>query len=146
MKRMRLGACDVSSHQSQIVVGWAESAKPSIPSEQKKELGLLSPTAGPTCAPQELWLAAHLPHLPVQARGQKILERLATGAQRFTPRVSLAPPDGLLLEVKGSLNLFGGVSGLRLAVAQLHRSAGVEAILALAPTPLAALVRARANQ
>jgi protein ImuB len=134
----------VSSPQSRIVVGWAvgwaESAKPNIPSEQKKEVGLRR------LSPQELWLAAHLPQLSLQARGQKILERLATGAQRFTPRVSLAPPDGLLLEVKGSLNLFGGVSGLRLAVAQLHRSAGVEAILALAPTPLAALVRARANQ
>src|SRR5579871_178789 len=29
------------------------------------------------------------------------LEELATRAQRFTPRVSLVPPDGVLLEVKG---------------------------------------------
>src|SRR5215207_7670206 len=108
---MRSGACDVSSPRSQLVVGRAigraESAKPNVPSDQKKEVELLSPTYDPTCAPQELWLAAHLPQLPLQAHGKKILERLATGAQRFTPRVSLAPPDGLLLEVKGSLNLFG---------------------------------------
>jgi len=43
---------------------------------------------------------------------QRDLERLVVGAQRLTPRVSLEPPDGLLLEVKGSLHLFGGVEGL----------------------------------
>ena len=42
---------------------------------------------------------------------------LALRAQRFTPRVSLVPPDGLLLEVKGSLHLFDGVDGLLRALA-----------------------------
>ena len=32
-------------------------------------------------------------------REQQLLEQLAMRAQRFTPRVSLVPPDGLLLEV-----------------------------------------------
>ena len=67
-------------------------------------------------------------------------------AQRFTPRVSLAPPDGLLLEVKGSLQLFGGAeeSVPRCSKSSIAR-AGVESVLALAPTPLAALACARAG-
>jgi protein ImuB len=115
---------------------------------------LREPILGAVGESRELWLAVHLPQLPVDIQGgqtderrsRKILERLATGAQRFTPRVSLAPPDGLLLEVKGSLKLFGGVESLRSAVEALHRSAGLEPVVALAPTPLAALARARANQ
>src|ERR1700756_1094106 len=57
----------------------------------------------------QLWAAVHLPGFDSAAQ----LEQLATRAQRFTPRVSLVPPDGLLLEVKGSLELFAGVTGLR---------------------------------
>ncbi len=59
--------------------------------------------------PRELWLGVYLPQLESQ---QPLLARLALLAQRFTPRVSLEPPDGLLLEVKGSLNLFGGAQRL----------------------------------
>ena len=46
----------------------------------------------------ELWLGVHLAQ-PDPA----LLQRLAVLAQRFTPRVSLEPPDGLVLEVQGSL-------------------------------------------
>src|SRR5581483_5391903 len=53
-----------------------------------------------TPAPAELWLAAHL-GTPASQPAQQDLERLIVGAQRLTPRVSLEPPDGLLLEVKG---------------------------------------------
>ena len=42
-------------------------------------------------------------------REQAALVRLAGWAGQFTPRVSLTPPDALLLEVRGSLALFGGV-------------------------------------
>src|SRR5215472_13487626 len=56
------------------------------------------------------------PQLAVKTRDphreQVLLERLARRALAFTPRVSLAPPDGLLLEVKGSLQLFGGATKL----------------------------------
>src|SRR6185437_13187001 len=62
-------------------------------------------------APTELWLAVHLAASPSPI-AQQDLERLGARAQRLTPRVSLDPPDGLLLEVKGSLHLFGGVEGL----------------------------------
>ena len=62
----------------------------------------------------QLWVGAHIVSLGTSAT----LEKLATRAQRFTPRVSLVPPDGLLLEVKGSLHLFNGVEGLLRAFAQ----------------------------
>jgi protein ImuB len=89
----------------------------------------------------ELWIGVHIP-----APGTVSLERLATSAQRFTPRVSLVAPDGLLLEVKGSLHLFGGMDGLLQALAKECVTVGIEPAMALAPTPLAALVAARAGK
>ncbi len=63
----------------------------------------------------------------------------------FYARVSLEPPDGLLLEVKGSLNLFGGAQRLCRAFRAGCVAAGARPIVALAPTPLAALAGARAG-
>lgn len=100
----------------------------------------------PSRAP--LWLAVHVPELSGQAQpgASRTLLGLAARAQRFTPRVSLAPPDGVLLEVRSSLHLFGGVEGLCAALlgecAQLQRTVA----LAFAPTSLAALVGARAQR
>jgi protein ImuB len=74
------------------------------------------------------------------------LEELATRAQRFSPRVSLAPPDGVLLEVAGSLHLFGGVEGLRRELTAECRQLQLQSVLAFAPTPLAALTAARAGR
>ena len=90
----------------------------------------------------ELWVGVHLAEA-VAGQGQEPLERLALCAQRFTPRVSLVPPDGLVLEVKGSLHLFGGVEGLSRALASECASLRLKSMMALAPTPLAALVAAR---
>jgi protein ImuB len=64
----------------------------------------------------------------------------------FTPRVVLEPPDGVLLEVRGSLKLFGGVRRLVARVREHLQSADVEPQLAIAPAPLAALWFARAGQ
>jgi len=75
------------------------------------------------------------------------LQRLGTCAQRFTPRVSLAPPDGLLLEIKGSLHLFAGVAGVRDELTALTQEClHLQPVLAFAPTPLAALTAARAGR
>ena len=79
-------------------------------------------------------------------RERQLLERLATRAHRFTPRVSLVPPDGLVLEVKGSLHLFGGAEKLRRAIEVDCFEAGVKPIVALAPSPLATLAGARAGK
>ena len=101
--------------------------------------------AASTMAPAELWLAVHLKGSPSQPTRQD-LERLGARAQRLTPRVSLEPPDGLLLEVKGSLHLFGGVEGLSREMAGECSRLRMPCILAVAPTPLAALALVRAGR
>src|SRR5690348_9766135 len=101
-------------------------------------------TAASTTAPAELWLAVHLETSPSPA--QQDLERLGARAQRLTPRVSLDPPDSLLLEVKGSLHLFGGVEGLSREMAGECSRLRIPCMLALATTPLAALALARASR
>jgi len=104
--------------------------------------------AVPQALSVELWLGVRIPAGEAQA-GQgpsPALTRLATLARRLTPRVALAPPDGLLLEVKGSLHLFGGVDGLRREMDTACAHCGLRGTLALAPTPLAALTAARAGR
>lgn len=66
------------------------------------------------------------------------LHELAGWAGRFTPTVSLSPPDTLLLEVRGSLRLFGGLERLLAALREGLAGLGVAARIAVAPTPLAA--------
>ncbi len=99
-------------------------------------------------AGEPLWLGVHVPALaaPAAPAASRILQTLATRALRFTPRVSLAPPDGLLLEVRSSLHLFGGVQGLRDAMAGECADLRLPATVAFAPTPLAALAGARAGR
>src|SRR5579863_10331852 len=110
---------------------------------------LLRPLAGRAAAapiaPAELWLAVHLVASPSQP-AQQSLERLGVRAQRITPKVSLDPPDSLLLEVKGSLHLFGGVEGLSREMAGECSRLQMPCVLAVAPTPLAALALARAGR
>src|SRR5215469_16968247 len=96
----------------------------------------------PVTGVRELWAGVHLRGIDSTAG----LEQLALTAQRFTPRVSLAPPDGLLLEIAGSLHLFGGVEGLRRELAEQYLRLQAQPVFAFAPTPLAALTAARAGQ
>jgi protein ImuB len=128
--------------------GFAAPARPAphlVPLDSPRQ-----PGAPPLLQARELWIGAHFPQLTVESRDprreQALLERLATLAQRFTPRVSLVPPDGLTLEVKGSLHLFGGVAKLGAGFLAGCRSAGTRPRLALAPTALAALVGARSGK
>src|SRR5579864_8407560 len=100
-----------------------------------------TPTPATSSSPP-LWAGVHLPGFDSAEK----LEQLATRAQRFTPRVSLVPPDGLLLEVKGSLQLFAGVAGLRRELRGECLGFQVQPVLAFAPTPLAALAAARAGR
>jgi protein ImuB len=84
-------------------------------------------------------------------RELEIMQRLAGIAATFTPLVSLAAPDGLLLEIKPSIRLFGGLRELcrRLRTACLASPVlathGCVPHFTLAPTALAALVAARAG-
>ncbi|WP_375803775.1 DNA polymerase Y family protein [Azonexus sp.] len=79
------------------------------------------------------------------AREAQTLAGLACAAGRFTPSVSLAPPDALLLEIGGCLRLFGGAPALVEAVLAACGEQGWSVAWAAAPTPLAALWLARAG-
>ena len=77
-------------------------------------------------------------------RERQLLEAVAQCGVRFTPRVSLEPPDGVLLEVRGSLRLFGGARQLCLRLQQeLVAATGVAVRFAITPSPLASLWFAR---
>ena len=77
---------------------------------------------------------------------QAALEALAAWCGQFTSVVSLAPPDGLLLEIGQSLTLFGGVATLVERVRGGVLDLGYQPLLAIAPTPLAAIFFVRAHQ
>ena len=83
----------------------------------------------------------HAPPEPERAA----LEAVAVWACQFTPRVSLEPPQELLLEAEGSLRHLGGrwkfLARLRAGLTQL----GFEARLGEAPTARAALWLARGD-
>jgi protein ImuB len=85
-------------------------------------------------------------HARDAAREHARLVQLAAWCQRqFTPLVSLEPPDALLLEVKGSLKLFGGAQALVERLTAGLREQGMTARLALAPTPTGSLWLARSR-
>jgi protein ImuB len=81
-----------------------------------------------------LWVALHFPRLPLGT-----LEAIAAWACQFTPKVSLEPPQALLLEVGGSLRLFGGFESLKSKINSGIEAMGFSAALATASTPRAAL-------
>jgi protein ImuB len=84
-------------------------------------------------------------------RERELMQRLAGIAATFTPQVCIEPPDGLLLEIKPSINLFGGLHQLCRRLREACRADPVFARIqaqprfTLAPTALAALAAARAG-
>ncbi|NTV09314.1 MAG: DNA polymerase Y family protein, partial [Zoogloea sp.] len=66
------------------------------------------------------------------------LHEIAHCARRYTPQVSIAPPDAVLLEAGASLRLFGGVRSLAASLAADLAGLGFDTRVAAAPTPLAA--------
>lgn len=96
------------------------------------------PAFSPGLRPNRLWIAVHLPEV-----GRRELVALACRARKITPLVSLEPPRALVLEVGGSLKLWGGLDSIRRALdGELDRRR-LTARLCAAPTALAALWLAR---
>jgi hypothetical protein len=113
-----------------------------------RELPAPADHAEPAAAP-ELWAAVQLgtmntatddlpdEHFPAA------LAVLVKRAGEFTPRVAVESSDAVLLELAGSRSLFGGLTPLLKAL----RAAFPRPLqLALAPTPLAAVLLARAGR
>ena len=77
---------------------------------------------------------------------QQILEGLAAWAGQFSSLVSLQPGQGILLEIGGSLRLFGGAEPLMAQIREGLAALGYDAGLAVAPTPEAARVLVLSGQ
>jgi protein ImuB len=93
------------------------------------------PVTAPRVA-RELWAA-------VEFGNAAQLATALRQAQSFTSRVAIESPDALLLELGGSQQLFGGLHALLRAL----RAAFPQPMkLAMAPTPLAAVLLARAGR
>ena len=93
---------------------------------------------------------ALLPDLQLEERDtlreQQVLESLAAWLEQFSSFVSIAGHNVLLLEVAGSLRLFGGLPSLRQQVSAGLEQQGFAASLAIAPTPLSATWLARGGR
>lgn len=76
---------------------------------------------------------------------QRTLEELAQWAYQFTPQISLDFPQSLLLEVKNSLRLFGGLSALTERIQAALEQQGFHPCLAVTPSPRASWLLARAR-
>lgn len=92
----------------------------------------------------QLWYAAVFPELIEAEQSAVMLRRLSMHAQQFTSFVSIEPPNALLLEIKGSLKLFGSLRALHANIDACWRRLALPAHSATAPTTLAALWLARA--
>ena len=79
------------------------------------------------------------------SKERSTLARIAAWSLQFTSFVSLAEPDEILLEIDGSLKLFGGLGKLHRHIARGVAELGFDAHIACAPTPLAAQWFARAG-
>jgi len=95
---------------------------------------------------RQLWYAAVFPQLSSEQRSAQVLHRCARYAQRFTSFVSIDPPNALLLEIKGSLRLFGSFEHLCVCLDAGWNELGIPAYGAAAPSTLAALWLARCGE
>ncbi len=73
------------------------------------------------------------------------LQKLCLHAHSFTSFVSIEPPNALLLEIKGSVKLFGSLQQLHEGLDARWRRLALPARSAIAPSTLAALWLARAG-
>jgi len=75
------------------------------------------------------------------------LQQLAAWAEQFTSKVNLQSPQALLLEVRGSMKLFGGLSAIRSRIRQQLTEQWHHSFhSAVTPTPMASLLLAFSAQ
>lgn len=90
-----------------------------------------------------------LPQLLSQPREERqereVLRSLAAWAMQFSSRISLSGSDALLLEIGGSLRLFGGLDALCQRIATGLDELGYSASPGIAPTPRGAEVLAHGH-
>ena len=101
-------------------------------------------TAPGAKARKQLWYAVVFPELPA-SEAMVTLQRLCLHAQTFTSFVSIEPPNALLLEIRGSVKLFGSLQKLRADIDECWRRLEFAARSATTPSTLGALWLARAG-
>jgi protein ImuB len=95
--------------------------------------------------PKQLWYAVVFPEL-LPDTAVSTLQKLCVNAQAFTSFVSIEPPNALLLEIKGSVKLFGSLQQLHADLDDCWLRLALPARSATAPSTLAALWLARAGE
>lgn len=80
-----------------------------------------------------------------EGRERDTLESLAVWAIQFSPRISVSGSDALLIEIGGSLRLFGGIDALRITMQEAIQTLGYSANMGIAPCPRGAEVLALAQ-
>jgi protein ImuB len=94
---------------------------------------------------KHLWYAAVFPQMR-RPEPPAVLQRLSLQAQSFTSFVSIEEPNALLLEIKGSVKLFGSLKQLHADIDECWHRLGFPVRSAVAPSTLAALWLARAGE
>ncbi len=93
--------------------------------------------------PKHLWYAAVFAPLTEAEQSAAALQRLCVHAQQFTSLVSIEMPNALLLEINGSVRLFGSLERLHACIDAAWGRLKLCAHSAIAPSTLAALWFAR---
>jgi protein ImuB len=104
----------------------------------------VAPGLGAAPRLKQLWYAVVFPDLGVSDSLEALL-KLCPHAQAFTPFVSIETPNALLLEIKGSIKLFGSLQILQIAIDACWQQLGLKSQSATTPSTLAALWLARAG-
>ena len=112
------------------------------------QLATVSVPAAPAARPRarQLWYAVVFPELLASEAASVTLQRLCMHAQAFTSFVSIEAPNALLLEIRGSVKLFGSLQRLHADIDACWRRLELTARSATAPSTLAALWLARAGK
>jgi protein ImuB len=125
-----------------VISGQGSAAVLAAINQQAEQAGItinLSLNAARALVPE---LAVYQRAIPAETA---LLKKLARWALTYTPVVSIDSDGALLLEVRGSLSLFGGLRQLRKRLHQDLLKRSHRNIMASAPTPKAALWLARAG-
>lgn len=131
-------AADAASHPA--------IAPASVPAPALAPVEIAPTTTAARLRSTPLWYAVVFAELCVHERPAAELQRLCVQALQFTSWVSIEMPNALLLELRGSVKLFGSIDKLHADIDGAWSALKRHARSATAPSPLAALWLARAGK
>ncbi len=142
LPRLALEIVTTDSHSKSLVIVKEAGNRQFVylASHAAERLGIVSGMSlSAACA---LCADLHVHHINPGAC-QQALKDLELWALKFSPRVNLHPPCSLLLEIKGSIQYFGGLDNIKNQIVQTLRNRwGHEISLAVSPAPAASILLA----